>query len=289
MLQVRFNQRGGLIVTALGLVVALCTAVLTTPSAANAAVNSKPPPNGASHAGLTSGPSRPLAVPASITNYTSQNWAGYFTTNAAHTTDFKSVHARWVVPPATCPASGEAWVVSWVGMDGWWNNIVEQGGSSTYCNGGVAQYNLWWEMWPHNLIQLANTINPGDTIDATVSYVSSTATFSIVVKDLTNSQTLSQSQPCYSDMGGCPRVNAEVITESPFTTGGTVFALPHYGTTSYSSITVTDTSGHTGVLTDSRWSLGHVNQVDPSTGITKQTTSAIGTGGNTFSTSWVHS
>jgi len=285
MLKVRYSQRGGLISTAFIMVVAMCTAILTAPSAANAA-DSKPLPSGASHAGLPPGSAM---VPASTINYTSQNWAGYFTTNAAHTTDFQSVHARWVAPHVTCPASGEAWVVSWVGMDGWWNNIVEQGGSSAYCNGGVAQYNLWWEMWPHNLIQLANTINPGDTIDATVSYVSSTARFSIVVKDVTSGQTLSQSQPCYSDMGGCPRVNAEVITETPFTTGGTVFALPSYGSVSYSSITVKDVSGHTGVLTDSRWSLGHVNQVDPSTGITKQTTSAIGSGDNSFSTTWVHS
>src|SRR4051794_26204527 len=169
MLKVRYSQRGGLISTAFIMVVAMCTAILTAPSAANAA-DSKPLPSGASHAGLPPGSAM---VPASTINYTSQNWAGYFTTNAAHTTDFQSVHARWVAPHVTCPASGEAWVVSWVGMDGWWNNIVEQGGSSAYCNGGVAQYNLWWEMWPHNLIQLANTINPGDTIDATVSYVSS--------------------------------------------------------------------------------------------------------------------
>ncbi|MET9265647.1 G1 family glutamic endopeptidase [Amycolatopsis sp. NPDC004079] len=148
-------------------------------------------------------PVRPHGT-TTVTNFTSRNWSGYFTTNAAHTTDFRSVHARWIQPKVTCPANKDAWVVSWVGMDGWWNDVVEQGGSSARCVNGVPQYALWWEMFPHNDIQLANPIRPGDLIDASVTYEAATKKFRIVVKDQTTGQTLIQVQPCYPEMGGCP-------------------------------------------------------------------------------------
>jgi peptidase A4-like protein len=285
MLRVRNHLRGTL-ATALVLLATIVPAGAAHASGAGA----RPSPPRPALVGPARGQAvgHTTAAAATVTNYTSRNWAGYFTTNAGHTTDFQGVHARWVQPRVTCPASGEAWMVAWVGMDGWWNDIVEQGGSSAYCFNGTAQYALWWEMWPHNLIQTANPINAGDTIDATVTYAAGAGTFSIVVRDVTNGQTLTQSQPCYSDMSGCPRVNAEVVTETPVRSDGSVFTLPGYGTLSYSSISATDTSGHTGPLTDSRWSLGRVNQVDPATGVTKQTTSATGQSGTSFATTWAH-
>ncbi|WP_370935351.1 G1 family glutamic endopeptidase [Amycolatopsis sp. cg13] len=225
-----------------------------------------------------------------VTNFTSRNWSGYFTTNAAHTTDFRSVHARWIQPKVTCPANKDAWVVSWVGMDGWWNDVVEQGGSSARCVNGVPQYALWWEMFPHNDIQLANPVKPGDLIDASVTYEAAAKKFRIVVKDQTTGQTLIQVQPCYPDMGGCPRVNAEVITETPLggSAGDGVFFLPNYGAVRYDQVSVTDTGGHVGSLDNPHWDLGHVNQVSPTSGVTKQNALALGPRGASFSTVWVH-
>ncbi|MBB1157096.1 G1 family glutamic endopeptidase [Amycolatopsis dendrobii] len=236
------------------------------------------------------GPAAPLRGAATVTNYTSRNWAGYFTTNAAHTTDFRSVHARWIQPKIVCPAAKDAWVVSWVGMDGWWNDIVEQGGSSARCANGVPQYALWWEMFPHNDIQIANPTKPGDLIDATVTYEPVPKKFRIVVKDLTTGQTLVRVQPCYPDMGGCPRVNAEAITETPLggNAGDGVFFLPDYGAVRYDHVSVTDTAGHVGTLADAHWDLGHVNQVSPSSGVRKQTALPLGPNGASFTTVWVH-
>ena len=97
--------------------------------------------------------------------FDSRNWDGYFTYVASEATDFNSVKASWVEPAVTCPASN-AWTVFWVGLDGWWNDTVEQGGSSARCVGGTPQYDLWWEMYPTNGIQLMTgiVVRAGDAI-----------------------------------------------------------------------------------------------------------------------------
>jgi len=224
----------------------------------------------------------------SSSDYTSMNWAGYV---AENNSTFRAVHARWVQPAVTCTRGHDSWFVAWVGLDGWGNGVVEQGGSSARCaNGTTVQYNLWWEMYPHNDIQLGPSISPGDTIDATVTYNDSTNNFDIVVTDVTSGVSLRKSEPCFSDMHGCPRVSAEVVTETPL--GGNaddgVFYLPKYGNELYSSVSVTDNDGHTGTFSDSNWSSGRVRQVSQSTGVEKQTTSSLSSGGASFSTTWEH-
>lgn len=52
------------------------------------------------------------------------------------------------------------------------------------------------------------------------------------------------------------------------------------------SASVTDTSGHTGPLSDPAWQLGKVTEV--SGGVTKQTTSALSPDGTSFTTTWHH-
>ena len=46
-------------------------------------------------------------------------------------------------------------------------------------------------------------------------------------------------------------------------------------------------AGHRGSLSDPGWQLVHIDQVSPTTKITKQTTSALGADGS-FQTNWVH-
>jgi hypothetical protein len=224
----------------------------------------------------------------SVTDYTSHNWDGYFTTAASHATDFTAVSTKWVEPAVTCN-SKNAWAGFWVGLDGWWNGSVEQGGTEAHCIHGTAHYNVWWEMFPHNDVQTSFAISPGDTIQASVTYVASSKMFDIVVRDLTSGMTLTKDTPCLSGQGGCQRSSADVISED--IGGGSapdgLFYLPDYGKQMYSSASVTDTSGHTGPLSDSAWQLGHVNEVS-SAGLTKQTTSALSSGGTAFTTTWHH-
>jgi len=86
------------------------------------------------------------------------NWAGYF---VANNSAFRAVHADGCTPGhlyarARQLVRGLGWARRWA------NDVVEQGGSSARCaNGTTVQYNLWWEMYPHNQIQLGPSISPG--------------------------------------------------------------------------------------------------------------------------------
>jgi hypothetical protein len=225
-----------------------------------------------------------------VTDYTSRNWDGYFATAPSHGTDFTSVHAKWVEPtlPACTPFEDQ-WVVFWVGLDGWWNDVVEQGGSSAHCVFGLwKQEALWWEMYPSNDITTGPSISPGDTIEATVTYDTSAKQFDIVVKDDTNGASLNQTESCASDMHGCPRTSAEVISETPIGGSGPdgTFDLPDYQSATYQDISVTDANGNTGSLTNSNWDLGDVTQVTNK--VTRQNTGALDPTGSSFTTTWVH-
>jgi hypothetical protein len=284
--------------TAAGAATAPAPGPATAPGAATA--------NGAATAGVARAASRPwvaYAPPAagqrlalgarrgegadSITNYTSNNWDGYFATAANEGTDFTAVSATWTQAAVTCGGTAQQWAGFWVGMDGWWNDVVEQGGSEAQCINGSPQYNVWWEMYPFNAIQTGFAIHAGDTIKGSVTYVPSTQMFDIAVKDVTTGQTLTENTPCQSGQQGCPRTSADIISEDITNLGtGQLFPLPDYGTETYTSASVTNTSGHTGSLSDSAWQLGDVTEV--SGGVTKQTTSALNSAGTSFTTTWKH-
>lgn len=221
-----------------------------------------------------------------VTNFTSNNWDGYFATDASHDTDFTAISATWTEAAVTCSSKKEAWAGFWVGMDGWWNDSVEQGGTEAICLNGSPQYSVWWEMFPFNAIQVGFAISPGDAIHASVTYQPGSKKFDIVVKDLTSGKTLTKNIACQQGQGGCQRSSADVISEDIGHSGGGLFPLPDYGTQTYKSVSVTDTSGHTGPLNDSGWQLGRVTEV--SSGVTKQTTSGLKSGGTSFSTAWRH-
>lgn len=221
-----------------------------------------------------------------VTNYNSSNWDGYFATDAAHDTDFTAISATWTEATVTCGSKKKAWAGFWVGLDGWGNDSVEQGGTEAICLNGIPRYSVWWEMFPFNDIQVGFAISPNDTIHASVTYKPSSKKFDIVVKDLTSGKTLTKNIACQPGQGGCQRSSADVISEDIEHFGGVLFPLPDYGTETYKSVSVTDTSGHTGPLNDSAWQLGRVTEV--SSGVKKQTTSGLRSGGSSFTTAWHH-
>jgi len=108
-----------------------------------------------------------------------------------------------------------------------------------------------------------------------------------VVKDVTSGRTLTQDMPCEPGMSGCVRSSAEVVSEDPG--GGSdqdgLFYLPHYSPITYTGASVTDASGHTGTLSDPAWQSNEITEVS-SAFVTKQTTSALSSGGSSFTTTW---
>jgi hypothetical protein len=289
----------------LALIVALGAAVAITPAAQAVAQSTHSSARGVTqHAapiGAVSGMHRatrhaafgrsPGATP--FGSYTSENWDGYFVSNSSgtNTTSFNAVSAQWTVPTAYCdPAqTQDEWAAFWVGLDGVYNGTVEQDGISAFCNSShQAFYSTWWDMAP-NFPTSGFSVNPGDTISASVTYDTSTSEFDFVVDDVTLGKSLTADIACQSGQNGCARSTAEVISEDAF--GGDdldgVYFLPAYNTVGYSNVSVTDSSGHTGTLSDPAWVANSMAQVS-SQGVTKQTTSALSNGGSSFGTTWQH-
>jgi hypothetical protein len=235
----------------------------------------------------TAGPARQVRVRSTgkATQFTSRNWAGYVAYNASHSTDFNAIRSTWVQPRVTCPKPN-AWTVFWVGLDGWWDGTVEQGGSSARCINGTPHYTLWWEMFPTNAIQTVLTIKAGDTVTASVSYKPATKVFVIFVKDVTTGASFTRSPKCASGLT-CDRSSTEVIVEDVGMFGaGSYFPLANYGTMAFTGSSMTDTHGHTGSFTNPNWQ--HASVVESASGVTYATVSALTNVGKNFTATWHH-
>jgi hypothetical protein len=218
--------------------------------------------------------------------FTSRNWDGYITYASSHAKDFNAVSATWKQPTVTCNAT-QAWTVFWVGLDGWWDNTVEQGGSEAFCatSGGTPSYSIWWEMYPTNSIQTVLAINVGDTITASVKFATATSVFTITVKDVTSGNSFTRHETCGSGLT-CDRSSTDVITEDVGRGGGGFFPLAKYATTNYTKVSATDLAAHKASITGTNWLNAAVTE--KSGAITYATVSALTATGAGFSTIWKH-
>ena len=218
--------------------------------------------------------------------FTSRNWDGYITYSSSAGTDFNKVRATWIQPVVRCEVA-HAWTVFWVGLDGWYNDTVEQGGSSAYCSstGATPQYSLWWEMFPTNSIQTVLTIKAGDHITASVTYSTTSSRFDIFVADTTTKKSFSRNELCATDLV-CERSSADFITEDVGSyPSGTYFPLADYGTMSYNNASATDTSGTSGSISSGAWLNAAVTERGA---ITYARVSPLRNSGTSFSTTWAH-
>jgi hypothetical protein len=219
--------------------------------------------------------------------FTSRNWDGYITYTPTASIDFNTVQASWVQPTVTCEKAS-AWTVFWIGLDGWFNDTVEQGGSEAYCPRAhkAATYGLWWEMYPTNSIQTVLIINPGDHITASVTFVPGTQLFTIEVSDTTSGQSFTEQETCASGLV-CERSSTDVITEDVGRFGAnSFFPLAKYGTMTYAGAEVTDTTGDSGTISAPTWLNAAVTEKLRRTTYAKVT--ALVSGGSSFSAIWHH-
>ncbi|HET7016538.1 MAG TPA: G1 family glutamic endopeptidase [Streptosporangiaceae bacterium] len=203
---------------------------------------------------------------------TSTNWSGYAVTGANGA--FHSVSASWTQPTATCSTRRAQYASFWVGLDGYNSNSVEQTGTDSDCSGRTPQYYGWYEMYPAFPVNFSNTVRPGDSMSASVTF-SGTSTFTLVLHDATQNwtQTITQSQT------GLARSSAEVITEAPSSNSG-VLPLADFNTINYS----TSSANGTSLGTQSPIAITMVNN----SGTAKDSTSSISSGG-AFSNTWIRS
>jgi hypothetical protein len=205
----------------------------------------------------------------------STNWSGYAVTGSSGS--FTSVSASWTQPTATCTSRrSDQYAAFWVGLDGYSSDSVEQTGSDSDCDGRTPDYYGWYEMYPANPVYYTSTVEPGDSMSASVTF-SGTDTYTLVLKDNTRGWTQTQK----INESGFDRSSAEVITEAPCCTGsGGILPLADFGTVHY-------TAGSDNGSSMGTQSPTSIIMVDNS-GLDKDSTSSISSSG-AFSNTWIRS
>ncbi|HEX4788177.1 MAG TPA: G1 family glutamic endopeptidase [Actinospica sp.] len=197
---------------------------------------------------------------------TSDNWAGY----AASGGTYNSVSSSWVQPSVNC-GSEDTWSSFWVGLDGDGTSSVEQTGTEADCSGGQAQYSSWYEMYPAYPVTYNDTVQPGDSMSASVT-TDGSGNFTLTLTDSTEGWTETQNQSSSSAQDG----SAEVIAEAPYSNG--VLPLSDFGTVDFTNSTVNG-----GALGSS--SPSSIDLVSDG-GTTEATTSGLDGSGEDFSVTW---
>jgi hypothetical protein len=146
----------------------------------------------------------------------SYNWSGYAADptgagTAGPATTYTMVTGKWQVPEASCLGTPEENHAFWVGMDGFANSTVEQDGTFMLCNGVIATYWAWWEMYPTNDIVEVYQVFPGDLMTGTVTYAS--GKFKLTIADATHKHSFTTSQKCGGGLV-CARRSIEWIGEN---------------------------------------------------------------------------
>jgi Peptidase A4 family len=209
-----------------------------------------PTPPGAELVTISGQTSVVLSAPQGV----SPSWSGYAIDPAQGTT---AVGATWVQSAATGAVGAEESM--WVGIDGNSNGTVEQIGTTAFVGSdGQTHFDAWWEFagdqsgstrGPGYLPQtIPLTINPGDTISAEVSYVSSTSSTSTFLFQMTVTPAPggvdggSFSQEETTRYVKPARSSAEWIVENP---AYKTQALPDFGTATFTGAwaTIGSTTG----------------------------------------------
>jgi hypothetical protein len=137
---------------------------------------------------------------------TSTNWSGYAIDGSGAT----HVIGTWTQPKVSCAPGENSWSSPWVGIDGDNSNTVEQTGTDSDCNGGVATYYAWYEMYPKSLVQLAMTVAPGNSFTGEVTY-NGNSTFTLRLTNNSTGVTYSTTQTSRK----AKRSSVEWIMEGP--------------------------------------------------------------------------
>ena len=206
---------------------------------------------------------------------TSTNWSGYAdSTNAGAVT---AVSGSWTVPTVT--GSGTSDSAAWVGIDGFNSSTVEQTGTAMDIVNGHAEYSAWYEMFPAAEVTIRNlTINPGDTIAASVTYNTAANDFVLTITDVTDGNTFTTTQSAPN----AQRSSAEWIVEAPSNNAG-VLPLANFGSVSFANAQAT-INGVSGPINAARQNttVNQINMVNGNTGAIEATTSSLTASGSGF-------
>jgi hypothetical protein len=220
------------------------------------------------------GPAGTIKAQNTPTAILSSNWSGYGDVG----TDFTGVGATWIEPTVTCPSQVSTLAAFWVGIDGLDNASVEQDGTFVECDNGTPSYFMWWEMYPTNDIQIDGTVNPGDSITASVTRAGSS--YFLDVTDNTSDQGFGTSQTCEANTTEetCLDSSAEWIAEAPAESSG-IQPLADFQSWGLTSATVDSSVAAAGVI--SSFADYAITMID-SDGVLEAEPSALDSDGNAF-------
>ena len=158
-------------------------------------------------------------------NGDSFNWSGYVASGGSYT----SVSSTWVVPTVSCTTNGT--VADWVGLD-LGSPTVEQTGTGVSCATGSPQYYAWYEMYPNASSNYPDSVNPGDSVSSTVTYLGNSE-YRLLLTDATAGWTENN---VVAGPSGAENASAEVVNEAASANGATT-ALPDFGSVYFSGST----------------------------------------------------
>jgi len=201
----------------------------------------------------------------------------------------------WIVPTVSGSSSGRTYSAVWVGIDGYSDSTVEQIGTEQDVYNGTPVYYAWWEMYssgkqqPEQVIAVdtagnSMTIEPGDSITASVQYIA--GDFQLSIDDTTRGETFITDESSSATQSPlAQRTSAEWIVEAP-TVGSGVASLANFGsvtfTNAYASMTINGVQV-SGPIDSSSWQSEAINMVS-SSGVAYDTTSILtDSGSSTYS------
>lgn len=196
-----------------------------------------------------------LVQPASAGAATavSANWAGYAATGKS--VHFRRVSASWTVPAGTCTAGQPSDSVVWVGLGGLSrrSQALEQTGTQFRCtSSGQPVYRAWFELVPAGSHTLHVSVQPGDTISASVTVRGKDVRVSLHNLTRGSGVTFTRRMPAPDTS------SADWIVEAPsvctFDGHCQVEALSNFGSVPLMSASATSVRGHTGTIADRHWS-----------------------------------
>lgn len=205
------------------------------------------------------------------TSVLSTNWSGYAALPS--TGSVSMVSGSWTVPTAT-PIAGANNTYSsfWVGIDGYNSNTVEQIGTDSDIQNGVATYYAWYEMYPAASKDIALAVNVGDTITASVTYTAPSS-YTLKLTDTKTGGTFSTTQK----LAGASNSSAEWVAEAPYA-GNSEATLSNFGSVNFTSASTT-IGAATGPIDDSAWENVSINMVTGSNSSVVASTGALADAG----------
>jgi hypothetical protein len=221
----------------------------------------------------------------SATSTSSTNWAGYTAeTSLASPTSSSvgEVSGQWTVPTVTCTLRTTSYSASWVGIDGYSDNTVEQTGTEQDCNRGRAQYYAWYELYPAYSYEVSLPVKAGNIVTADVKYIGNNS-FTLTLVNKSTNQTFTTTKVA----SGALRESAEWVAEAPANFFG-ILPLSNFGTEMFSNALAT-INNTTGTISNTAWQNQPINMVTSSGLQNKATTSPLSTDGSGFSVTWIHS